>query len=69
MRVLLIVLMSKAAVLEAGLNQTSQNSSKPLSYDPPSKPLSPAKTPRGKPKVKGAQPSHPDQRRYQRDDL
>ncbi|MFQ3664280.1 MAG: IS66 family transposase [Chloroflexaceae bacterium] len=51
------------ATLEARLNQNSQNSSQPPSADPPSAPPRPAKTPRGKPKTKGAQPGHPDQQR------
>ncbi|RRR66873.1 MAG: hypothetical protein EI684_19945 [Candidatus Viridilinea halotolerans] len=55
--------MAKLAALEARLNQNSQNSSKPPSSDPPSAPPRPAKTPRGKPKTKGAQPGHPDQQR------
>ena len=62
-RVFLALLVAKVAALEARLNQTSQNSSKPPSSDPPSAPPPPVKTPRGKPKAKGAQPGHPDQQR------
>lgn len=62
-RQFLALLVTKLAVLEARLNQHSQNSSKPPSSDPPSAPPRPAKTPRGKPKTKGAQPGHPDQQR------
>lgn len=57
------LLMTRLAAIEARLNQNSQNSSKPPSSDPPSAPPRPAKTPRGKPKTKGAQPGHPDQQR------
>jgi len=53
----------RVAELEARLNQNAQNSSKPPSSDPPSVPPRPSKTPRGKPKTKGAQPGHPDQQR------
>ncbi len=53
----------RIAELEARLNQTSQNSSKPPSSDLPSAPPRTGKTPRGKPKAKGAQPGHPDQQR------
>jgi transposase len=56
-------LQTRVAELEARLNQNSQNSSKPPSSDPPSAPARPTKTPRGKPKTKGAQPGHPDQQR------
>ena len=59
----LAVVVAKLAAVEARLNQTSQNSSKPPSSDPPSAPPRPSKTPRGKPKPKGAQPGHPDQQR------
>ncbi len=62
-RQFIALLMTKLAALEARLNQNSQNSSKPPSSDPPSAPPRPAKTPRGKPKTKGAQPGHPDQQR------
>lgn len=62
-RLFLALLTEKIAALEARLNQTSQNSSKPPSSDPPSAPSRPAKTPRGKPKNQGAQPGHPDQQR------
>lgn len=62
-RQLLAVLIAKLAALEARVNQTSQNSSKPPSSDPPSAPPAAGKTPRGKPKAKGAQPGHPDQQR------
>ena len=54
---------TRIADLEARLNQHSGNSSKPPSSDPPSAPPPPVKTPRGKPKAKGAQPGHPDQQR------
>ena len=53
----------KLAALEAQLNQTAQNSSKPPSSDPPSAPPAARKTLRGKPKPQGAQPGHPDQQR------
>lgn len=56
-------LQARTAELEARLNQTSRNSSKPPSSDPPSAPPAQTKTPRGKPKAKGAQPGHPDQQR------
>lgn len=62
-RLFLALLMEQIAALEARLNQTSQNSSKPPSSDPPSAPSAQTKTPRGKPKPKGAQPRHPDQQR------
>lgn len=62
-RQFIALLMTKLAALEARRNQNSQNSSKPPSSDPPSAPPRPAKTPRGKPKTKGAQPGHPDQQR------
>lgn len=62
-RQFIALLVTKLAALEARLNQNSQNSSKPPSSDPPSAPPRPAKTPRGKPKTKGAQPGHPDQQR------
>ncbi len=62
-RQLLAVLIAKLAALEARVNQTSQNSSKPPSSDPPSAPPAAGKTPRGKPKSKGAQPGHDDQQR------
>lgn len=62
-RQFIALLMMKLAAIEARLNQNSQNSSKPPSSDPPSAPPRPAKTPRGKPKTKGAQPGHPDQQR------
>jgi len=62
-RQFLALLVAKLAAVEVRLNQTSQNSSKPPSSDPPSAPARPAKTPRGKPKTKGAQPGHPDQQR------
>jgi len=57
------LLIVKLAALEARLNQTSQNSSKPPSSDPLSAPPAAGNTPRGKPKSKGAQPGHPDQQR------
>lgn len=57
------LLVMKLAAIAACLNQNSQNSSKPPSSDPPSVPPRPAKTPRGKPQTKGAQPGHPDQQR------
>lgn len=53
----------RLALLEARLNQTSQNSSKPPSADPPSAPPKPAKTPRGKPRKHGAQAGHPPHER------
>lgn len=62
-RQFIALLMTRLAALEARLNQNSQNSSKPPSSDPPSAPPRPAKTPRGKPKTKGAQPGHSDQQR------
>lgn len=62
-RQFIALLVTKLAAIEARLNQNSQNSSKPPSSDPPSAPPRPAKTPRGKPKTKGAQPGHPDQQR------
>jgi transposase len=62
-RQFLALLLAKLAALEARLNQTAQNSSKPPSSDPPSAPPATGKTPRGKPKSKGAQPGHPDQQR------
>ncbi|WP_161569320.1 IS66 family transposase [Candidatus Oscillochloris fontis] len=62
-RQFIALLVQKLAAIEARLNQNSQNSSKPPSSDPPSAPPRPAKTPRGKPKTKGAQPGHPDQQR------
>jgi len=57
------LLIAKLPALEARLNQTSQNASKPPSSDPPSAPPAAGNTPRGKPKSKGAQPGHPDQQR------
>ena len=57
------LLEARVAELEARLNQNSQNASKPPSSDPPSAPPRPTKTPRGKPKPKGARPGHPDQQR------
>jgi transposase len=62
-RVFIAMLRERLALLEARVNQTSQNSSKPPSSDPPSAPPPPVKTPRGKPKAKGAQRGHPDQQR------
>lgn len=62
-RQFIALLVAKLAALEARLNQTSQNSSKPPSSDPPSAPPPPTRTPRGKPKTKGAQPGHPDHQR------
>ena len=62
-RQFIALLVMKLAAIEARLNPNSQNSSKPPSSDPPSAPPRPAKTPRGKPKPKGAQPGHPDQQR------
>jgi transposase len=62
-RQFIALLVVKISALEARLNQNSTNSSKPPSSDPPSAPSRPSKTPRGKPKTKGAQPGHPDQQR------
>jgi len=62
-RQFIALLVAKLAAIEARLNQNSQNASKPPSSDPPSAPPRPAKTSRGKPKPKGAQPGHPDQHR------
>lgn len=62
-RLFLALLTEKIAALEARLNQTSQNSSKPPSSDPPSAPPAQPRTPRGKPRPKGAQVGHPDQQR------
>jgi len=50
-------LQARIAVLEAQLNQHSQNSSKPPSSDPPSAPPRPARVPRGR--KAGGQPGHP----------
>lgn len=48
----------RLVLLEARLNQTSQNSSKPPSSDPPSAPPKLTKTPRSKPRKQGAQAGH-----------
>lgn len=62
-RQFIALLVAKISLLEARLNQNSNNSSKPPSSDPPSAPPRSNKTARGKPKTKGAQPGHPDQQR------
>lgn len=71
-RVLITTLVQQVAALttrvqdlEQRLAQTSQNSSKPHSSDPPSAPLRPAKTPRGRPR--GGQPDHPGATRERRE--
>jgi transposase len=51
--------------LEQRLAQTSQNSSKPPSTDPPDAPPRPAKTSRGRPR--GGQPDHPGTTRERRE--
>jgi len=63
-RVIVLALLQQVATLtaqvqelQARLNQTSQNSSKPPSSAPPSAPPRPATIPRGRPR--GAQPAHP----------
>jgi transposase len=54
-------LLERVAQVEAGLNQTSRNSSKPPSSDPPSAPPRPAKEPSGR--KPGGQPGHQGQGR------
>lgn len=60
-RVLPTALMAEVRALRLRVNQTSQNSSRPLSSDPPSAPPRPQKPPRGRPR--GGQPGHPRQTR------
>ena len=50
---------AKVQLLEAQVKQTSRNSSKPRSSDPPSAPPAPPRVPRGRPA--GAQHGHADQ--------
>jgi transposase len=53
----IVQLETRVADLEARLNQTSANSSRPPSADPPNAKPAPPRTPSGKPK--GGQPGHP----------
>lgn len=62
-RAVIMLLLSRIADLEARLTQHSGNSSKPPSSDPPDAPPKPSRTPRGKPRQRGAQPGHDGQTR------
>jgi transposase len=58
-------LATRILALEARLNQTSQNPSKPPTSDPPDAPPRPTKTPRGR--LRGGQPDHPGTTRERRE--